>query len=146
MKMLRKLLDRVEPHFKEGGKLEKFYVIYEATDTILYTPGHTTKGKVHVRDALDLKRMMITVVFALMPCLLMAFYNTGFQANTWVANGGVALDTWQESLYVWMGYSYDPKQPLGQRDARCRVLRAHFPRDLHCWWSYRNALCRCAQA
>jgi Na+-transporting NADH:ubiquinone oxidoreductase subunit B len=108
MKMLRKLLDRVEPHFKEGGKLEKFYVIYEATDTILYTPGHTTKGKVHVRDALDLKRMMITVVFALMPCLLMAFYNTGFQANTWVDNGGAALDTWQESLYVWMGYSYDP--------------------------------------
>jgi Na+-transporting NADH:ubiquinone oxidoreductase subunit B len=108
MKFLRKFLDRIEPHFKEGGKLEKLYPIYEATDTILYTPGDTTKGKVHVRDALDLKRMMITVVFALLPCVLMALYNTGLQANTWVANGGAALDTWQESLYLWLGYGYEP--------------------------------------
>ena len=108
MKFLRKFLDKIEPHFLEGGKLEKLYPIYEATDTIFYTPGHTTKGKVHVRDALDLKRMMITVVFALMPCVLMALYNTGLQANTWVANGGAPLEGWQESLYLWLGYDYDP--------------------------------------
>jgi len=105
MKFLRKFLDDIEPHFKEGGKLEKLYPIYEATDTILYTPGETTTGKVHVRDALDLKRMMITVVFALMPCVVMAMYNTGLQANEWVAAGGGAMNTWQESVYQFLGYS-----------------------------------------
>ena len=86
MKFLRNFLDKIEPHFLEGGKLEKLYPIYEATDTIFYTPGHSATGKVHVRDALDLKRMMITVIFALIPCVLMALYNTGLQANTWVLN------------------------------------------------------------
>jgi Na+-transporting NADH:ubiquinone oxidoreductase subunit B len=56
--MLRKLLDSVEPLFKPGGKLEKLYPLYEANDTFLYTPGEVAKGKTHVRDAIDTKRMM----------------------------------------------------------------------------------------
>ena len=65
MKLLRDMLDAVEPHFTKGGKLEKLYPAYEAADTFLFTPGQVTKGAAHVRDGLDLKRMMITVVVPL---------------------------------------------------------------------------------
>ena len=66
MKLLRKMLDGVEPTFKEG-KLKRFYPLYEAMDTFLYTPGEVTRNAAHVRDSLDLKRMMSMVVFALLP-------------------------------------------------------------------------------
>jgi len=79
MQMLRKLLDSVEPLFK-SGPLKMLYPLYEANDTFLYNTGETTKGQTHVRDALDTKRMMITVVVALLPCIFMACYNTGFQS------------------------------------------------------------------
>ena len=80
MKVLRDLLDQVEPHFKKGGKLEKLYPAYEAADTFLYTPGEVTDGPSHVRDGIDLKRMMSMVVVALLPCVFMAMWNTGYQA------------------------------------------------------------------
>ncbi len=81
MKWLRKILDSQAPLFKENGKLEKLYPLYEAADTFLYTPGEVTRGPSHVRDALDLKRMMSIVVLALLPCVVMACYNTGYQAS-----------------------------------------------------------------
>ena len=81
MRWLRQLLDSKAPLFEDGGKFEKFYPLYEAADTFFYTPGETTKGASHVRDALDLKRMMTMVVVALVPCVFMACYNTGYQAN-----------------------------------------------------------------
>jgi len=81
MKPLRRFLDRLKPTFSKGGKLEKLYPLYEAADTFLYTPGEVTKHASHVRDGMDLKRMMITVVVALTPCIFMAMYNTGYQAN-----------------------------------------------------------------
>ncbi|MBT7608478.1 MAG: NADH:ubiquinone reductase (Na(+)-transporting) subunit B [Bacteriovoracaceae bacterium] len=81
MKILRDLLDSQHKHFSKGGNLEKFYPIYEMLDTFLYTPGEVSTGAVHVRDGLDLKRGMVTVAMALMPCILFAMYNTGFQAN-----------------------------------------------------------------
>ena len=61
MKFLRKSLDALHPYFTKGGKLEKLYPLYEAIDTFLYSPGHVNKGMTHVRDGMDLKRMMITV-------------------------------------------------------------------------------------
>ena len=80
--MLRKLLDSVEPLFEPGkGSLGRLYPLYEAADTFLYTPSDTTKNAAHVRDSLDLKRMMVMVIVALTPCIFMAFYNTGRQAN-----------------------------------------------------------------
>lgn len=79
--MIRKMLDRIEPMFKPGGKLEKLYPLYEANDTFLFSPGEVTHGRTHVRDSLDLKRMMSMVIVALLPCILMAFYNTGYQAQ-----------------------------------------------------------------
>ncbi|MBT6611558.1 MAG: NADH:ubiquinone reductase (Na(+)-transporting) subunit B, partial [Deltaproteobacteria bacterium] len=65
MKFLRNFLDRQQPRFKAGGKFEKYYALYEMLDTFLYTPGEVTKESTHVKDSLDLKRMMITVVVAL---------------------------------------------------------------------------------
>ena len=81
MKLLRNLLDKIEPHFLKGGKLEKLYPLYEANDTLIYSPGHVSGGGTHVRDSLDTKRMMTMVIVALLPCVFMALYNTGYQAN-----------------------------------------------------------------
>jgi Na+-transporting NADH:ubiquinone oxidoreductase subunit B len=79
MKFLRQQLDKVAHHFEPGGKFERLYPLYEAKDTFLFTPADVTTGKTHVRDAIDLKRVMITVVFALIPCLLFGIYNAGLQ-------------------------------------------------------------------
>ena len=70
MKFLRELQDKQHDLlFAKGKPLEKFYALYEANDTFLFTPGEVTKGASHVRDGLDLKRMMFTVVVALGPLL-----------------------------------------------------------------------------
>ncbi|MEC7945911.1 MAG: RnfABCDGE type electron transport complex subunit D, partial [Myxococcota bacterium] len=92
MQMLRNMLDSAAPHFEEGGKLHKFHALYEMPDTILFTPGTVTKRGAHVRDAINLKRMMITVVIALQPCFVMAAWNTGYQANVAIGNGALPLD------------------------------------------------------
>ncbi|MBL6445485.1 NADH:ubiquinone reductase (Na(+)-transporting) subunit B [Fulvivirga sp. 29W222] len=80
MKFLREALDKVKPHFEKGGKWEKFYYIYEAHDTLLFAPNHTTNSKgVQIRDAMDMKRLMMTVIIAMIPCLLFGIYNVGYQ-------------------------------------------------------------------
>ena len=79
MKFIRSTLDKFEPLFKKGGKLEKLYPAYEAADTFLYTPGHRTTSGPAVRDGIDLKRMMMMVVIALIPCTLFGMWNVGFQ-------------------------------------------------------------------
>lgn len=114
MKFLRDFLDKQEKHFEKGGKLEKFYALYEMHDTILFTPSDVNKGNTHVRDSIDLKRMMITVVVALIPCILMAFYNTGYQANHAIANlGAKPLAIWQTTVYAkWLGLTHDPTNIL----------------------------------
>lgn len=105
--MLRQQLDKLAPLFEKGGKLEKLYPIYEATDTLLFTPGETTRSASHVRDSLDQKRLMITVVVALLPCMLMALYNTGYQAHYAVSQGATALDDWQTAVYTALGFQAD---------------------------------------
>ena len=112
MQFLRNLLDKAEKPFHKGGKLEKLYPLYEATDTFLYTPPDVTKASSHVRDAIDLKRMMITVVVALIPCVLFAMYNTGFQANNAIAHGAAALANWQTWLMQTLGFGFDPNSVL----------------------------------
>lgn len=80
MKPLRNLLDKLKPNFEKGGKLEKFYPAFDAFETFLFVPDHTTKSKgTHVRDAIDLKRTMILVVISLVPCLLFGIWNVGYQ-------------------------------------------------------------------
>ncbi|TWT40162.1 NADH:ubiquinone reductase (Na(+)-transporting) subunit B [Botrimarina hoheduenensis] len=122
MKFLRKQLDMVEPLFKKGGKLEKLYPLYEANDTFLFTPGEVTKGTSHVRDAIDMKRMMSTVIVALVPCILMALWNTGYQANLAIAEQGAkplqtsitGLDSiTRDYLFTQvLGMEYDPHNPI----------------------------------
>ncbi len=107
MKFLRKILDRQARHFERGGKLERFYPLYEAPDTFLYTPGKTTAGAAHVRDALDLKRLMMTVVVALVPCVLMAMWNTGRQIHVAVAGGASALPNWRTDAMETLGLPFD---------------------------------------
>ena len=87
MKFLRNILDKIEPHFKKGGKLESLYPLYEAGDTFLYTPNDKAKKAPFVRDNIDLKRTMILVVMALLPCLLFGIFNVGHQYYQFVETG-----------------------------------------------------------
>ena len=103
MKSLRAYLDRIEPNFHPGGKYQKFYALYEAVDTIFYAPGTTTKSTAHVRDGIDLKRIMIIVVVALVPCMLMALYNTGYQIHLAVERGATALPGWRTAAFEAFG-------------------------------------------
>lgn len=79
MKVFKNLLDSVKPHFEKGGKLEKLYPVYDGFATFLFVPGHSTHSGAHVRDGIDLKRTMITVVLALIPALLFGMWNVGYQ-------------------------------------------------------------------
>ncbi|MXY82338.1 MAG: NADH:ubiquinone reductase (Na(+)-transporting) subunit B [Gemmatimonadetes bacterium] len=113
MKVLRDLLDQAEPLFHKGGRLEKFYALYEAADTFLYTPGRVTEGPTHVRDGIDLKRTMITVVAALVPCIFMAMWNTGYQVN-WAMQqmGATTTGEWRGIIIDILGIGYNPGNPL----------------------------------
>ncbi|MEW4527249.1 NADH:ubiquinone reductase (Na(+)-transporting) subunit B [Maioricimonas sp. JC845] len=113
MKPVRKFLDRIEPSFEQGGKLERFYPLYEALDTFLYTPRDVTQGPTHVRDAIDLKRLMGTVVVALLPCILMAMYNTGLQANLALQDlGQDGIEGWRGEIMTALGVGYNPSSIL----------------------------------
>ncbi|MDA3926200.1 MAG: NADH:ubiquinone reductase (Na(+)-transporting) subunit B [Kiritimatiellae bacterium] len=99
MKILRNFLDKIEPNFKEGGKLEFFYPFYEAMDSFFYNVGAANTGRVHVRDCVDLKRNMILVMVALAPCILFGVYNIGEQAHL---AGGV-MTGWRGDIVASMG-------------------------------------------
>ncbi len=80
MKFLHDLLDKQRPLFERGGKLEKLYYLFEAGESFVFTPPTVTGVKgTQIRDAIDLKRMMITVVFAMVPCLIFGIWNAGHQ-------------------------------------------------------------------
>ncbi|MEL1246552.1 NADH:ubiquinone reductase (Na(+)-transporting) subunit B [Flavobacterium helocola] len=79
MKFLRDKIDQIKKPFEKGQKFEKYAPAINALDTFLFVPNHTTKHGAHIRDAVDLKRTMITVVLALVPALLFGIYNAGYQ-------------------------------------------------------------------
>jgi Na+-transporting NADH:ubiquinone oxidoreductase subunit B len=103
MRFLRSYLESIAPKFEKGGKLAKFYPLYEAADTFLYSPSDKTKGFVQVRDALDLKRMMVTVVIALQPVVFMACWNTGYQ----IFQTGEPILGWRADILIWLGILSD---------------------------------------
>ncbi|QEY62365.1 NADH:ubiquinone reductase (Na(+)-transporting) subunit B [Metapseudomonas lalkuanensis] len=78
---LRKFLDRIEHNFEQGGRYEKWYALYEAVDTFFYRPANVTRTTAHVRDGIDLKRMMITVWLCTFPAMFFGMWNVGYQAN-----------------------------------------------------------------
>jgi Na+-transporting NADH:ubiquinone oxidoreductase subunit B len=102
---LRKLLDNLEHHFTEGGRFQSWYALYEAADTIFYSPGSVTKSTAHIRDGIDLKRIMITVWFAAFPAMFYGMYNLGFQATDVMA-AGASVDGWHGWLIELLG-GYD---------------------------------------
>jgi len=103
---IRSILDNMEPHFHKGGKYENWYALYEAVDTIFYTPGKVTRAAAHVRDAVDLKRMMILVWMCTFPAVFVGLYNVGFQANTAMAALGITeAEGWRGAIIsVLAGY------------------------------------------
>ncbi len=114
MKFLRKFLDNQGKHFKKGGKLEKLFYLFEAIDTLLYSPDKVTKPKTHIRDVIDLKRVMMVVIYALIPAVLMALYNTGYQANLILSQGtGDYQLNWQAKVISWLGIGFQPDHILG---------------------------------
>ncbi|MDX5374052.1 MAG: NADH:ubiquinone reductase (Na(+)-transporting) subunit B [Pseudomonadaceae bacterium] len=88
---LRKFLDKIEHNFEQGGKYEKWYALYEAVDTFFYRPGSVTKSTAHVRDGIDLKRMMITVWLCTFPAMFFGMWNIGYQANSIFAGNAELL-------------------------------------------------------
>ena len=114
MKFFRNFLDKQEKHFAKGGKLEKIFPLYEAIDTLFYTSGSVTNRASHVRDGLDLKRMMLMVIYALIPAVIMALYNTGYQANLTISGlSDYSPSGWQQQFFQWVGFAFDPSSILG---------------------------------
>lgn len=107
----RQFLDKLHPLFAKGGRFEKLYPVYEMVDTFLYTPSDVTHGATHVRDSVDLKRVMTYVWIAVLPCMLTALFNTGYQANLAMTSLGM------ESAPGWRGaiinlFGHNPWNPL----------------------------------
>lgn len=106
---LRRFLDSLEPHFHKGGRFEKWYALYEAADTIFYKPADVTKTSAHVRDGIDLKRIMITVWLCTFPAMFFGMYNVGFQANTILAGSEqLAIEGWRGAILAAIT-GFDPK-------------------------------------
>ncbi|MDH3347291.1 MAG: NADH:ubiquinone reductase (Na(+)-transporting) subunit B [Desulfobulbaceae bacterium] len=93
MNLLNKFLCKAEPHFRKGGRLERWYPLFEATDSFLMGSRRVTQNAPHIRDGIDLKRIMIIVVISLLPCVAMAIWNTGYQANTALQSLGITEAT-----------------------------------------------------
>ena len=107
MKFLREFLDRHRHHFGKKGRLKSLSAIYEMVDTILYTPGEVTDEASHVRDSMDLKRMMIAVAIATLPCIFFGMYNTGLQTNMALENMGLQTPLgWRGNLLDALGIGF----------------------------------------
>lgn len=107
---LRAFLDKIEHNFEKGGKYEKWYALYEAADTIFYRPSSVTKTTAHVRDGVDLKRIMITVWMCAFPAMFFGMWNIGYQANSIFAASPELLeaqDGWRMAL-TGMLAGFDP--------------------------------------
>ena len=109
MRALRRLLDDIQPLFMKGGRLERFAALYEALDTFAFGPGDVTRGSPHIRDAIDVKRVMTTVVLAVLPAAVMGMYNVGHQANLALAQLGLeAASGWRADILMALGIGFSP--------------------------------------
>jgi Na+-transporting NADH:ubiquinone oxidoreductase subunit B len=113
VRFIRDFFDKQEKHFIKGGKFEIFYPLYEVLDTFFYTSGKVTQNSTHIRDAIDLKRMMTIVIYALVPTVIMALYNTGLQANLALSVlEKASLDGWRGSVISFLGTGFSANSIL----------------------------------
>ena len=111
MSFLSDQFAKLAPQFEKGGPLERWYPLYEATDSFLFHSSRITKVAPHVRDAVDYKRIMIIVIFALIPCVVMALWNTGYQANSGLEQMGLSSPGgWRGDIMALVGC--DPSSML----------------------------------
>ena len=109
MNQLRNSLDRLRPSFSKNGQFEKYSAIYEMVDNLIYTPSTITKTAPHVRDGIDLKRVMTFIVLAILPCIFVGVWNIGYQANT--AMTELITDSvpgWRGDILEFLGVNYNP--------------------------------------
>ena len=106
---LRKILDDLEPHFHKGGRFEKWYPLFEAVDTMCYSPSSVTRTTAHVRDGIDLKRIMITVWLCAFPAMFFGMWNVGSQALTVMAQTGASLGSDWRHVLIGLGAGTDPQ-------------------------------------
>lgn len=109
MNSMRNYLDRIKPYFEKNGRFEKFTAIYNMADTFFYAPPTVTRNPPHVRDAIDLKRVMALIILAVTPCVLIGIWNTGLQANLAMAKLGVtSIPGWRGTILDLLGGGYNP--------------------------------------
>ena len=104
MKFIHNIFDRMEPSFTKGGKYEKYYAVFEMFDTFFRQPSSQTYSASHVRDGIDLKRIMITVWLCTFPAMFWGMYNVGFQALTAIQQMGITPDGWRTIITDMAGY------------------------------------------
>ena len=98
MSALRKTLDKMKPTFSKGGKLSALGSFFDAMETFFFVPKTVTRRGTHIKDSVDLKRTMITVMIALLPVFLFSIYNIGYQMNAAYSLG------WGFWMMVWKGF------------------------------------------
>jgi Na+-transporting NADH:ubiquinone oxidoreductase subunit B len=91
MKFILNFHDKIRHHFKKGGKFEALGPVFEAADAFTFTPAEEAHHGAHVRDAIDIKRVMVTVIYALLPCFFFGLWNAGHQYNVAHAIAGAGL-------------------------------------------------------
>jgi len=107
MRALRRFLDSLHPLFAKGGRLEKLHAVYEMVDTLFYSPADMTRTAPHVRDGVDLKRVMFAVVVAATPAAVVGIWNVGYQANLAMAQMGIAeAEGWRGIVLSLLGVGY----------------------------------------
>ena len=104
MKFIHNIFDRMEPSFTKGGKYEKYYAVFEMFDTFFRQPSSQTYSASHVRDGIDLKRIMITVWLCTFPVMFWGMYNVGFQALTAISQLGLEPTGWRTAITGMAGY------------------------------------------
>ena len=112
MKPLRKFLDGLKPRFISGGSLEKYFPIYDVVENLFYSSDKRTFGSVHVRDSVDLQKVMVVVWMATFPAMFYGMYNLGYQSlAAFEELGTVNKDDWH-FLFIDIFCNYDPKSIL----------------------------------
>ena len=144
--MIRKLLHFGLKMTEKGSKFEKLRPLAEATDSFFFKPNLKTLSAPHIRDSVDLKRWMVMVIFALIPCILMAIWNTGVQNLVYTSANYELMDEFLQSSRSFKGYfsfCFSQSRYLTIFDVRFRIIFTYHARLLCRWWFLGSPFCLC---